>query len=126
MTEDFRTQHTEIGCNGVISIDDEGCKLIAERSQKPPQLPQTKSPETPETQSLRDEIAFLKEQLLAKDRQIEALQGQNTQLTTALENTTASLQAAQALHAGTLQQQLIGDGESSPEQPQRKWWQFWK
>lgn len=73
-------------------------------------------------QEVDDIIAILKEQLAVKDRQIE-------QLTAALENTTASLRAAQALHAGTIQQQLeAGDQQKEvvePEQP-RRWWRFWK
>jgi len=62
-------------------------------------------------------FVLLQEQLQVKDRQIEDLTKSNTdqqqsirELTAALENTTASLQAAQALHAGTMQNQLT-DGE---------------
>lgn len=58
------------------------------------------------SQSFEVLIAMLQKELDAKNEQIEALQRQNEQLTTALEHTTSSLQAAQALHAGTLQQQL--------------------
>lgn len=51
-------------------------------------------------------MQFLKQQLQVKDQQIEQLQDQISQLTMALENTTASLKASQALHAGTIQQQI--------------------
>lgn len=51
-------------------------------------------------------MQFLKLQLQVKDQQIEQLQDQISQLTMALENTTAGLKAAQALHAGTIQQQI--------------------
>lgn len=49
---------------------------------------------------------YLQEQIKIKDEQIHSLQEENTRLVTALENVTSSLQAAQALHAGTIQQQL--------------------
>lgn len=59
---------------------------------------------------------ILREELTAKNKQIEQLQAQVAQLTSALENTTASLRAAQALHAGTMKQQLLA--ESPPEEEQ--------
>lgn len=66
-----------------------------------------------ETEALREMVEMLKEQIAAKDEQISYLQVMNRQLaetnkqlSTALEDTTESLKAAQALHAGTLQQQM--------------------
>lgn len=55
--------------------------------------------------ALQQQLEVLQQQLEIKDKQIE-------QLTDALNNTTAALTAAQALHAGTIQQQL------TTEQPQ--------
>jgi hypothetical protein len=52
----------------------------------------------------------LSAELTIKNRQIETL-------TTALENTTASLNAAQALHAGTIQKQLT-ESSTDPEKKQ--------
>lgn len=116
MTEEFRENHTENLPGNIIGIDDVGCKLISESLRKPPQTTANQfaeTPQTPETPSLQEEVAFLREQLIAKDRQIEAQQTQISQLTAALDNTAkalqaaqTSLQAAQALHAGTMQQQL--------------------
>lgn len=67
-------------------------------------------------------IDLLQEQLRVKDLQIEtkekqiaAQQEQLTQLTAALEHTTTSLQAAQALHAGTLQQLGSAEQESQAD-----------
>lgn len=64
-----------------------------------------------ESESLREMVDLLKSQLADKDDQIHHLQKINDQLATsnsqlskALEDTTASLHAAQALHAQTLQQ----------------------
>ena len=62
---------------------------------------------------LQDQIKVKDQQLESKDRQIAAQQEQLTQLTAALEHTTTSLQAAQALHAGTMQQL----GSAEPEVP---------
>lgn len=77
-------------------------------------------------------------QLEIKDQQISALQMQVAQLTTALEHTTESLRAAQALHAGTIQQQLTAEStaavdaeEEQSDQDEesngfRTWWKnFW-
>ena len=74
-------------------------------------------------------LEALTEQLKVKDSQLseanariaeltKALtlsQEQQAQLTTALENTTAALTAAQALHAGTLQERLTVNEEPEPE-----------
>lgn len=122
MTEEFRTEHTANRGGNIIVIDSAGCKLIAESFRKPPETSANQFPETSENQGLRDEIAFLREQLgikdqqiAAKDRQIDALTEQNSQLTSALEHTTESLHAAQALHAGTMQKQLSAGAEGQPE-----------
>ena len=68
-----------------------------------------------QSQPLETVIAMLQRELEVKNGQIEALQRQNELLTSALENTTSSLQAAQALHAGTMQQQLAAPEESAVE-----------
>ena len=53
-----------------------------------------------------EQITMFQAQLAVKDRQINLLQEQISQLTAAMENLTASLNAEQALHAGTIQKQL--------------------
>ncbi|MBR5584413.1 MAG: hypothetical protein IKW21_07800, partial [Lachnospiraceae bacterium] len=53
---------------------------------------------------LQEQLRIKDQQLETKDKQIAAQQEQLTQLTAALDHTTTSLQAAQALHAGTMQQ----------------------
>ncbi len=67
---------------------------------------------------------MLKSELDKKDNQISALIKQNEQLTEALQNTTDSLKSAQALHAGTIQQQL-NDSSVKEEKQIKKWWKFW-
>jgi len=151
MTPDFRANYVETTANGVIIISDEGANQLEslrklpktpqtkfaettenqlESLRKLPKTPQTKFAETTENQGLqstidvqRELIAFLKQQLAAKDEQItvkdeqiKELQSQNTQLTAALqqqtaalESTTAALTAAQALHAADKKQMLLED-----------------
>lgn len=129
MTEEFRAAHTATTTGNVIEIDDAGCEKIAESFRKSMEKPETKLPETEETKFLREEIEFLRKQLEAKDLQIAANQEQISQLTTALAH-------AQALHAGTMHQQLeSGDPQTDAaididDQRQgkgkRKWWSFKK
>lgn len=93
---------------------------------------ETKGNETPETcetaettllSALQDQIdtlkqhnALLSQQLSQKDSQIAAQQEQIKTLTQSLHDTTAALTAAQALHAGTIQQQLTDKQERSEGQ----------
>lgn len=64
---------------------------------------------------LQEQIKVKDQQLESKDKQIAAQLDQLTQLTLALEHTTTSLQAAQALHAGTMQQLGAADQEEIQE-----------
>ena len=106
---DFRENHTETTANGVITISPEGCKLIAETLQ----ITANQSPQTAEItiplevwRTLQAQLEEKTQQLESKDLQLFGLQKQNEALTKALENTTSSLKASQALHAGTIQKQL--------------------
>ena len=127
-TEDFRANHVQTTANGVIIISDEGCKLIAETLQTTAnQIPQIAETVTENTENslLQTTIAVLREQLSEKDKQITALtsalttsQEQVKQLTESLHDTTAALTAAQALHAGTIQQQLTDKQASCEGQPE--------
>lgn len=104
------------------------------------QILQTPKPqESQETQAektlislLESQITILAQQLQVKDNQIAAQQEQIKTLTDSLRDTTAALTAAQALHAGTIQQQLTeqqagfetqSDAASVPEPEQRSIWQ---
>lgn len=70
-----------------------------------------------------DLIAMLQKELETKNQQIEKLQDENARLLSALENATASINASQALHAGTIQTQLIES--QKPEQPEQQQPSFW-
>lgn len=61
-------------------------------------------------------ISMLQRELESKNALIESQQQSIRELTAALENTTTSLQAAQALHAGTMQKQITGKN-SEPTAP---------
>ncbi len=78
-----------------------------------------------QSQPLEAVIAMLQRELEVKNGQIDALQRQVEQLTSALEHTTSSLQTAQALHAGTIQQQLLQEPdpeEKTTGQEKKKGW----
>ena len=75
---------------------------------------------------LQRELDAKNEQISAQQRQLEAKDRQIEQLTSALDHTTSSLQAAQALHAGTMQQQLqapeSAESEETTGQEKKKGW----
>lgn len=81
---------------------------------------------------LQATIDTLQGQLEVKDRQIEQQAQTITRLTDALAAAQQTAAAAQALHAGTIQQQLItgeaGTDQQEPEQKkswfQKFWWQI--
>ena len=76
---------------------------------------------------LQATIDTLQGQLEVKDRQIEQQAQTITRLTDALAAAQETAVAAQALHAGTIQQQLVaGEGEELQQEretvPRRSWW----
>lgn len=82
------------------------------------------NPDVNQNEPLETIIGMLRNELEIKNRQIATLQDQNVQLTTALSKMSDSLQAAQALHAGTIQQQIEGpvEHQSEPEPPKVGFW----
>lgn len=75
------------------------------------------NPDVNQNEPLEAIIEMLRNELEVKNRQIMTLQEQNIQLTETIAKMSDSLQAAQALHAGTIQQQLGGpvEPQSAPE-----------
>ena len=69
-------------------------------------------------ETLQQHNALLSQQLSTKDNQIAMQADQIKQLTESLHDTTTALTAAQALHAGTIQQQLTDKQASSEGQPE--------
>ena len=102
--------------DGVLHVDECGEKFVIDAFDKNATHTKTAygsayNPHTEaHTQDAPDIVQTLIEQLSVKDKLIEKQQQSIHELTAALENTTASLHAAQALHAGTMQKQLT-EGE---------------
>lgn len=67
--------------------------------------------------ALQGQLDVKDQQLQAKDLQLQEKDKQLASLTATLEHTTQALQAAQALHAGTMQQQL-GPGVDQSQEPE--------
>jgi DNA-binding Lrp family transcriptional regulator len=107
--------------NGMVYINEQGETLIKQAFNKI-QSTNVYAVDVNKPSTVDSKIVdILKEQLTEKDRQIGELNARlreqtaaNKELTSALENTTASLYAAQTLHAGTMQQQLTDTSNSSP------------
>lgn len=121
MDDAFRAKYTAKDSKGVITINPDGCKLLSENLCKQTENTGKSVPETELLTIPRSVWQLMEDQIREKDKQLEAKDTQITNLTLALENTTASLQAAQALHAGTIQTQLLPEGEPvHTEQTKRK------
>lgn len=144
---------TKIGNRFILEESEiEAIKSKISQTQTPKESLKTKNKnetKTKETQNetekslislLESQITILTEQLSQKDSQINALtsalatsQEQIKALTDSLQATTSALTTAQALHAGTIQQQLTdksGDSECSADtktnnvvKPKRNIWQ---
>jgi len=109
----------------MLSIDDKGVKRISDdgqaflRSELSTKLTTEQSSDS-KVDSVVDTVIFmLQKELDAKNAQLATKDEQIDKLTSALEHTTASLHAAQALHAGTMQKQLTdGGGDSAATEPE--------
>lgn len=67
--------------------------------------------------SVKFTLETLAKQLEEKDKQIDKLHAENEKLINSLENMTQSLKGAQALHAGTMQKELLAENINSvPEE----------
>lgn len=153
-----------------FAVDDEQEALIvsaikARQTAKVSQpLPQTlpQKEEVTFAVDLQKELDAKNSQIAAQQAQIERLQQENAELiknhaatvaelTAALENVSASLKAAQALHAGTIRERISQDSSEARQKAQeggdaaevkdnvaagqqgsegqnkrRRWWEFWK
>jgi biotin operon repressor len=69
---------------------------------------------------LQKQLALLNEQLGIKDEQIRAYQEQIRILTDSLHDATAALSAEQALHAGTIQRQLVEQSSKEDVSPEEQ------
>ena len=69
---------------------------------------------------LQEQLSILNKQLAIKDHQIQILQEQIGQLTVTMESMATALNAAQALHAGTIQKQLTEHSDSMEQMPDQE------
>lgn len=117
MTDEVKTKFAET-VSGVIYISEDGENIIKKGFLKSKSETEVSGVSGNQFAEVSGEFAaiieVLQKQLAIKDIQIEQQQKSITELTAALENTTSSLKAAQALHAGTIQQQLAA-GEQQEE-----------
>lgn len=80
-----------------------------------------RSTSKPLDDAVQDVIQLLQQQLEQKDKQIDDLNARLAESNAALVSAQKSAEAAQALHAGTLQKMLT---EGTTEKPRRRWpWQ---
>lgn len=108
--------------DGRLMVEVDGEKLI--KQAFPEITPSTKNEEKTVAVDgvisvLQTTIDMLRGQLEVKDRQIEQQAQTITRLTDALAAAQQTAQAAQALHAGTIQQQFLS-GENKAEQHNQK------
>jgi len=120
---------TEI-IDGVVYVSIDGEKLIKnafdknKATTKPTTVYDNKvSQKDDETKHI---IGILEKQIDTKDKLIIQQQQNINELTSALENTTESLKAAQALHAGTMQKQLQELETGKEEEIIEEKTSFWK
>lgn len=125
-TGDFKAQYVETTDEGSLLISDEGCELIARSMRKHQQTATNQDTETAATENSAVIIELMR-QLSVKDKQIEELTELLKSSQTQIQALTDALTAAQALHAGTIQNALTEHSradESIPEDAPRKrhWW----
>ena len=107
MNADFRAKYTAKDSKGVITIDDEGCKLIAETLAKSVETDHKPFAETENITIPRSVLTMLEEQIKQKDTQLAEKDKQIADLTAAVKSQAQSINADRHNElAGTLQQQL--------------------
>jgi IS30 family transposase len=106
--------------DGVIYISVDGIKLIKQAfNLKQPQIIDVKKTSTVDgdiVTLLKENLIVLQNQLEEKDRQLNHKDSQISDLTSALVTAQQTAATAQALHAGTIQQQLATSETPSDEQ----------
>ena len=111
-------------CGGMWRVRTGGQSVVSAK----PCCERCETSETALISMLQKELDRKNEQLSVKDKQIEELNARLAEVSSALVAAQQTAQAAQVLHAGTIQQQLLTDGvgadqqsQKKPEQP-RNWW----
>lgn len=101
--------------DGIVYISIDGENLIKSAFKKNTPPPDYKTFTASDCQVCDNEFTVnfmfktLSKQLEEKDKQIEKLQAENEKLINSIENMTHSLKGEQALHAGTMQRELLAE-----------------
>lgn len=96
---------------GVMYYDEAAEKAILKHFAKNNHI--TEAHQTTSNNTVIDTVVImLQQELITKNQQIAEQQQTIHELTTALEHTSASLQVAQALHAGTMHKQVTDGSEA--------------
>lgn len=133
MNEEFRRKHTESNRNGSITIDSDGCKLIAESIGKKWEEVQTAAKNFPESSANPENMTipravwdFMEDRI----KHLEAELAEERKHSRGLADELAKLaDQAQQLHAGEMKQQRLEAGtpqaeaaidvqQAEPEQPE--------
>lgn len=130
MDDDFRAKYTAKDSKGVITITPDGCKLISENYRKTTENSGNEIPQTPENAVSGDMVALLqttietlRDQLAEKDKQLAEKDRQLKDLTETVKAQAQSINGAQALHAGTMQQiagEVVTDAPPAQTEPTKK------
>jgi hypothetical protein len=85
--------------------------------------PHHEAHQTASNDTLETLVSMLKKELEIKNKQIEELSTSNKELTSALVTAQQTAATAQALHAGTIQAQMLSDNTQKEEPEKRTFWQ---
>lgn len=138
MTPEFRCEHVETTGNGVITIDSDGCKLIAmhlQRTEKLAETTENEIPETAETTENSENLVIprvvwdaLQAQLQEQNRQLAAKDKQISDLTEAVKSQAQSINADRHNELAGTMKELLPDHEMAVAADQetveehRPWW----
>lgn len=117
MTADFRAKYTAKDRKGVITITEEGCKLLSENfgnQEKPAQTNENHFPETELLTIPKSVWELMESQIREKDEQLRIKDEQIVNLTTALKEQAQSINADRHnTLAGTIRP-MLEDKENKP------------
>lgn len=129
MDEEFRAKYTEKDRKGVITIDSDGCKVIAEtfgNQCKESESSANHFPETAENTENHDNIVIprivwevLQKELEEKNKQLEAKDKQLEVKDEQIRKLTELTDHAQQLHAGSIKQ-MLPDSETKVVEAEEK------
>lgn len=103
--------------NNTVYISEEGVKLIKQAFLATVETQEVETVSVNLSETINSVVYTLQGELEAKNKQIEAQQKTISELTATLLKTSETLQASQALHAGTIQTQLEAQSQNTSSDP---------